>query len=133
MNKNQNGFTLLEAIIALVLISVTGIALLNWVNTNLLTLRQVQKIQQRQLATRNALEFIETVDLEDRKYGEEIVGIYTFKWETRTVEELKNGSGFFLMALYDVQIEVLTEQELLASFNIRQVAFKSIELPDYYF
>ena len=125
---NQHGFTLLEAIVALVLITSTGMALLNWINTNLITLQHVQQTYQRHEAIRNALAFMDTVNPFEKKQGKETVGIYTFRWEAQTVQ-LPSGKGIYQIALYDTQVEVMAEKTFLARFTLRQVGFKQIYQP----
>ena len=62
MNCKHQGFTLLEAVVALVLIATAGMALLDWVNNNLMNLNRVQTLQQRNEAIRSALVFMESVN-----------------------------------------------------------------------
>ena len=126
---NQRGFTLLEAIVALILIASTGMALLNWINTNLMTLHHVQQVQQRHEAMRNALAFMDTVNPLEKPQGEETVGIYTFRWETEAVEPPKDGKGLYQIGLYDTDIKVRLDDELLARFTLRQVGFKQVRQP----
>ncbi len=130
---NQHGFTLLEAIVALVLISSTGMALLNWINTNLMTLQHVQQTYQRHEAMRNALAFMDTVNPQIRTQGKETVGIYTFRWEAQTVKLPKGGKGIYQISLYDTQVEVIFEKTLLARFTLRQVGFKQVYQPSEFF
>jgi general secretion pathway protein I len=130
---NQRGFTLLEAIVALVLITTTGMALLSWINTNLVTLRHVQQAQQRHEAIRNALAFMDTINPLEKPQGEETVGIYTFRWEAQAVELPKDGKGLYQIGLYDTEIEVSLDDELLALFTLRQVGFKQVREPRAFF
>src|SRR3974377_946954 len=58
----QRGFTLLEAVVALVLIGTTGMALMAWINTGLETVARVQDASARGEALRNALEQMQTVN-----------------------------------------------------------------------
>ena len=126
---NQRGFTLLEAIVALILIASTGMALLNWINTNLMTLHRVQQVQQRHEAIRNALAFMDTINPLEKPQGDETVGIYTFRWETQAVEQPKDGTGLYQIGLYDTDIEVRLDDELLARFTMRNVGFKQVRQP----
>ncbi|OQW93346.1 MAG: hypothetical protein BWK79_11635 [Beggiatoa sp. IS2] len=133
------GFTLLEAIVALVLITTSGMALLNWINTNLLALEHVQQAQQRHMATRNALAFMETVNPLEKPNGEMIFDDYTIKWETTAVELPKDGInafgdvGFFQIGLYDTQVEVDSVDKMLARFTLRQVGYKQVREPTEFF
>ncbi|EDN68908.1 type II secretion system protein [Beggiatoa sp. PS] len=129
---NQKGFTLLEAIVTLVLVATTGIALLDWINTNLFSLQRIQAAQQRNEATRNALAFIDTVNPLENPQGEETIGIYKISWNALAVELPRDGmntggyTSFFQVGLYDTEIEVHLEETLLAHFTLRQVGFKQV-------
>ena len=130
---NQRGFTILEAIIALVLITSTGMALLSWINTNLITLQHVQRSYQRHEAMRNALAYMDTVNPLEKPHGKETVGIYTFQWKANAVQLPKGGKGLYQMALYDTEVEVFNDKTLLALFTLRQVGFKQIYQPPEWF
>ena len=120
---NQRGFTLLEAIVALVLIASTGMALLNWISTNLITLQHVQAAQQRNDATRNAVAFIETVNPIEQPYGENTIGIYKITWEAKKVE-LQGNTTMYQVGLYDMNVTVFLDKTLIAKFTVRQIGFK---------
>ncbi len=120
---NQNGFTLLEAIVALVLIASTGIALLNWISANLTTLQHVQAAQQRNDATRNAVAFIETVNPIEQPQGEEIIGAYKIAWEAKVIE-LLGDTIMYQVGLYDMNVVVSSDDILVAKLTVRQIGFK---------
>jgi general secretion pathway protein I len=128
-STNQQGFSLLEAIVALILIATTGMALFSWINTNLITLHHVQQTQQRHEAIRNALAFIDTINPLEKPQGEESVGLYIFRWEADAVRLPKDGKGLYQLGLYDTEVEVFSDKELLARFTLRQVGFKQVRQP----
>ena len=43
VTRQQRGFSLLEAVVSIVLISTTGLALFSWINSNLISLGRVQE------------------------------------------------------------------------------------------
>ena len=128
----QHGFSLLEAIVALVLIATTGIALFDWINTNFISLRHIKQSQQRQEATRNALVFMETVNPQKSPQGEQTVGIYTFKWEAQILKAPKMGRstlghpGLFQISLYETEVTVQIKENFLTRFTLRQVGYKQM-------
>ena len=73
--KTQHGFSLLEVIVALVLITSTGMALFSWMNTNTMSLQRVQFVQQRNIATRNALMYINTINPLQTPQGSTTLGL----------------------------------------------------------
>ncbi|MDM8558491.1 prepilin-type N-terminal cleavage/methylation domain-containing protein [Candidatus Parabeggiatoa sp. HSG14] len=128
----QKGFTLLEAIVALVLVATVGIALLDWVNTNLISLQRVQAAQQRNDAIRNVLAFMDTVNPLEKPQGEETIGIYKISWNATAIELPKDGvsttggMSIFQIGLYDTKIEVHVNDVLTARFTLRQVGFEQV-------
>jgi general secretion pathway protein I len=128
----QSGFTLLEAIVALVLLASTGVALLDWLNTNLISLQRVQQAQQRHQAIENALVFMETVNPLEKPQGQATIGIYQIDWNATALELPKDGVtstgglGLFQVGLYETEIKVKVKQELLAHFTLRQVGYNQV-------
>ncbi|OQW95020.1 MAG: hypothetical protein BWK79_03880, partial [Beggiatoa sp. IS2] len=130
----NDGFTLLEAIVALILFATVGMALLSWINTSLISLQRVQQVQQSQEAIRNALEMLDQINPLEKLHGEETIGIYRFKWQAKAVEPPIDGistAGYislFQVGLYDTEIEIRlrNEETLLTHFTVRQVGFKQI-------
>ncbi len=120
---NQHGFTLLEAIVALVLIASTGMALLNWISTNLTTLQHVQAAQQRNDATRNAVAFMETINPIEQPSGENTIGMYKIIWEAKVVE-LQGSTIMYQVGLYDMNVTVSLDKTMIAKFTVRQIGFK---------
>ncbi|MBE9561292.1 MAG: prepilin-type N-terminal cleavage/methylation domain-containing protein [Proteobacteria bacterium] len=127
---NQKGFTLLEAIVALVLIASTGMALLNWISTNLITLQHVQAAQQRNDATRNAVAFIETINPLEKPHGKEIIGAYELVWKSKEIELLGN-TTMYQVGLYDMNVIVSLDKTLIAKFTVRQIGFKQYFKEEY--
>jgi len=131
----QQGFTLLEAIVALVLIATTGMALLSWINTNLIALNRVQDAQRRNESIRNALNFVDALNPMLKPKGEQKVGIYTFKWKTSVIDPPKNNvntggdTGSYLVGLYHVELGIYIDETPISMLNARQIGYKQIYFP----
>lgn len=129
----QRGFTLLEAIVALTLISSAGMALFAWVNSNIATLSRVEQSSQRVAATRNALQFMQTVNPMLAPSGEETLGEYRIRWQAEPVTDTVDGANFpygislYQFALYDTRIEVRgAPQKPDFTLELRQVGYKRV-------
>ena len=131
----QQGFTLLEAIVALVLIATTGMALFSWINTNLLNLQRVQAFQQRHDATQSALAFMETVNPLENPTGKETIGSYVITWQAKTLKPPQYGishmgnKSIFHVGLYATTITVKYDETLLAQFTLHQMGYKQMRRP----
>lgn len=135
VNSKNQGFTLLEAVVALVLIATTGMALLDWVNNNLMNLNRMQAMQQRNEAIRGALVFMESVNPLEHPEGSQAIGVYTFTWQAQLVEPAKDGVsftgdvGFYQLGLYDVQVTISINNQMITQFMVRQVGYKQVRKP----
>ena len=133
----QSGFTLLEAIVALVLISTTSMALLNLINNDLFSLQRVRQVYERNQAIHNALAFIETVNPLAQPQGKQLVGMYQISWRTVAIELPKDGLesaeqlSLYQVGLYNIQVELYLpdKPELFAQFSVDQVGYKQIRFP----
>jgi len=135
--KTQQGFSLLEVIVALVLITSTGMALFSWMNTNTLSLQRVQFVQQRNIATRNALMYINTINPLQTPQGSTTLGSYIVNWNSKALEPPKDGmahtggQGFYQVGLYEVAVEVQDlDKQVLANFTVREVGYLQVRKPN---
>jgi len=131
------GFSLLEVIVALVLITSTGMALFSWMNTNTMSLQRVQFVQQRNIATRNALMYINTINPLQTPQGSTTLGSYIVNWNSKTLEPPKDGmahtggQGFYQVGLYEVAVEVQDlDKQVLANFTVREVGYLQVRKPN---
>jgi general secretion pathway protein I len=131
------GFSLLEVIVALVLITSTGMALFSWMNTNTMSLQRVQFVQQRNIATRNALMYINTINPLQTPQGSTTLGSYIVNWNSKTLEPPKDGmahtggQGFYQVGLYEVAVEVQDlDKQALANFTVREVGYVQVRKPN---
>ena len=128
----QKGFSLLEAIVALLLVTTLGLGLLSWANNNLLNLTKIEKAYERDDAIKNALDFIEAINLTEYPSGKEQVGHYTFKWKANAIEPAKDAiisdgyPGLYEITLYSVEINILINTKFIYQFSINQVGFKQV-------
>jgi len=128
----QKGFSLLEAIVALLLVTTLGLGLLSWANNNLLNLTKIEKAYERDDAIKNALDFIEAINLTEYPSGKEQVGHYTFEWSANAIEPAKDVilsagyPGLYEVTLYLAHISIFINTELIHQFTLHQVGFKQV-------
>ncbi len=131
--RQQGGFTLIEAIVALVLMATTGMALFSWVNSNIITLNRVQASNAQDAATSNALEYLSSVNPMDRPEGSAVLGSYKLLWKAKPIADPRDGASYpvgislYQVALYqtEVAIERLDGQSWFA-FSLQQVGYKKV-------
>jgi general secretion pathway protein I len=131
----QAGFTLLEAIVALLIIASSGLALFSWMNTNLYNLARVQEAHQRHSAMRTALSFVETLNPADKPNGEAQFGAILIQWQAAPLRPLQpsitphGGMGRYDVGLYEINIKVIQHNELSTEFTVRQRAYRDARPP----
>jgi len=132
-NRRQRGFTLIETIVALVLISTTGMALFSWINSNIITLNRVQEINAENAATLNALEYLRIINPMKTPQGQTQLGTYSLTWQSAPITDLRDGVGYptgnslYQMALYQTKVDVKkSDGQRWFSFDVQQVGYKQI-------
>jgi general secretion pathway protein I len=126
---NQRGFSLLEAIVALVILSSVALAILSWTNSNLLSLARIEAQQNALLARRAALNYLDTVNPMASPGGEQSLGRWRVSWRAEPVRPLRSNvnrygaPGLFDVALYEVDVVVEEAGQVLDRFSVRQVGW----------
>lgn len=106
----SSGFTLLEAIVALVLLTTAGLALFSWMNASFDGLNRIEQSNARAAAELNALEFMKTVNPMERPDGQIKLGQVDVKWRARQLSQpVQNRTdtrdpGPFSVAMYEVEL-----------------------------
>ncbi len=106
----QAGFTLLEAIVALVLVAGAGAVLFSWVNDSVVSLGRLSEQHLRQAAMENVLSYMQGVNPMTDPTGDMDFASYRIRWQsTPVVDERDNsnypgGTGFFRVGLYEVTV-----------------------------
>lgn len=127
------GFTLLEAIVALVLISGAGMALFSWINGNIMALTRIHDVNARSEATTNILEYMYRVNPMLTPDGQASLGAYSIAWRsqpTTNVTEGVNwprGQSLYQLALYRTTISVKTAaNRAWFELKLQQVGYKRV-------
>lgn len=129
------GFTLLEAIVALVVFTIGAMALYGWLSTNIITLNRIKERQQVEAAQLSALDMIRRTNPMEIPSAQRRAGTLQVAWTSVPVEPVRpnahrDGSpGIFLVGLYDADVRVLRDGQLLRAFRVRQVGWKQVRTP----
>ena len=123
----QKGFSLLEAVVAMVLISAAGYALFGWINSNIMTLNSIREANARGEATQNILEYMNGVNPMLVPLGTFNLGLYVIRWESKPVTPLQDGTSLYQLALFDTLIKAENRQmQPWFEFRLRQVGYKKV-------
>lgn len=131
--SRQRGFTLLEAIVAMVLISTTGMALYSWIGTELSSVSRLQDANERAEVTANAIEFMQSVNPMLRPEGKTDFSAFRMAWQAKEVTEVQNGVSYprgislYQLALYDTAIKIQhADGKPWFDITLRQVGYKRV-------
>lgn len=132
MKRRPHGFTLLEAIVALVIFSMTAIALYGWQSTNMLTIQRAEAHARQNALVRSTLGVLAQVNPMLTPAGELRMSELTIQWTSQTVQPVKSGvsalgmPSIFDLGLYQLDVKVLDGDKELARFKVRQVGYKQV-------
>jgi len=132
-NCKQHGFTLIEAIVALVLISTTGMALFSWINSNIITLNRVQEINTENAATLNAVEYMNSINPMTAPEGQANLGSCRLAWKAEATTEPRDGAnypysiGLYQLSMYQTKVTVQkSDGQFWFDFTLQQVGYKKV-------
>ena len=127
--SKEKGFTLIEAIVALVILSGAMLVTFAWTDN---VLRQSEKIVHRVDAHKILKNFLADLDsIDEIEVGEKFTQNenYSLMWKTELVDEapgvLSNGvKSNFDLSLFSVYIEIRRGGEMIAIYNTRKTGFR---------
>jgi general secretion pathway protein I len=125
----QRGFTLLEAVVAMVLISGLGSALFAWINSELSALSRLQQANARAEVTANAVEFMHTINPMLTPEGKVALAPYSLAWTAEAITAVQDAAnnGLYQLALYDDHVTVQhADGTPWFDFTLRQVGYKKV-------
>ena len=131
--RKQSGFTLLEAIVSLVLIASTGMALFSWVNSNIITLNRVQTSNAENAATLNAIEYMHSINPMTTPQGQANLGSSRLSWQAEATTDPVDGASYpfgislYQLAMYLTKITVQkSDGQFWFAFSLQQVGYKKV-------
>ena len=126
--RQQRGFTLLEAIVALVLLSVALAGAWTWIATDLRSIGRMRDLALEEVAVKEAITTLEQIDLAVQPAGSLAWREYQIEWQAAPVEEPRPGRGMsgspsaFSLTLFSVRLNVLHRGRLISTPTLRMVS-----------
>lgn len=124
------GFTLLEAIVALTVLSMGMVALFGWLEVSTQALGRVEASADRLQDARNAMAFIETINPMESEEGEHALAGLTIRWRGELVAPEKpavDRGGVptpFDIGLYTLQVSCLRADVETSRFSVRKLGWR---------
>ena len=133
MIEKENGFSLVEAVVALVILSSSGIALATWFSLSMENLVRLEETQKSQLVLDNLFEYFSTLELKSEKKDEKLnLENYEIVWSASLVEPEQIGRGLsgtisnFDLALYAIDFSVNRGPVEIGRYKTKKVGFKKV-------
>lgn len=126
------GFTLLEAIVALVVFTMGAFVLYGWLSTNVITLQRLVDLRASDAATRSALELLHGVNPMLEPEGSRRVGALEITWQSTPVAAPRTSvtqvgrPTMFEAGLYELRVRVVQDERELHTFSVRQVGYRQV-------
>lgn len=128
--RRQAGFTLLEAIVALVIFSMGALALYSWLGVNIKTLLRVQERREVAALTSSALDSLRFVNPMETPRGRREIGHLVMEWVAKPVEPTRNAvtqvgrPTIFRVGLYSLDVRLSVEGVEVQRFEVRQLGYE---------
>jgi general secretion pathway protein I len=130
--ERQAGFTLLEAIVALVLIAVTLVPLYEWVGRSLAAMARVADNTREAEAKLSAVSVISAVNPMEEPTGAVDSGSYRIRWQATPLTDPVDNSGYprgiglYQVALYRVRAEIIRGDQVWFAFDVDQMGYHRV-------
>jgi len=131
-NTRNNGFSLLEAIVAMAIVASFGMAIFAWINANLNTLNKIQSKSEHDQIVRSVVEYMQDIDIMEQPDGNEDIGQFSVFWKSTLIEPIVDGANRiggkseFEVGLYLADVNVRVDTKLVSSFSVRLVGYKKV-------
>lgn len=129
----QRGFTLLEAIVALVLMATTLISLYTWLAANTIAISRAKASASALMDARAGLALVESVNPMHEPSGERELGPLTVRWTSEPVVESQPGLSraglptLFRIGLYRMSVDVLRGPHVVHTFDVRRAGWEQVQ------
>ncbi len=132
--KSNDGFTLLEAIVALTVLSIGLMAVFGWFNQNIRHLIKINDLALEEVVTEEVMARLELEDFAGAASGSYQLGDHTVGWRATPVEPRRAGlsprgsQSLYEIALYEVELEITYRGRLISAPKTRMTRFKKVRL-----
>lgn len=137
-SQHQQGFSLLEAIVALTIMATCLLALYAWLSTSTFALNRARANALSLQEARSALALVRTINPMVEPTGKRDLPPLDIRWKARPLTDRRIGmsragtSTQFDFQLYDLDVEVFRDNTLVRDFSVRRTGWEVARpiLPD---
>lgn len=127
----QQGFSLLEAIVALTVMATCLLALYGWLFTSTFSLNRARDSALALQDARAAMALVETVNPMAQPNGSREISSLQVRWKARPLTDRRIGMSRagtptqFDFRLYEMNVEVLRNNAVVTAFNVRRTGWEA--------
>ena len=134
--KYGQGFSLLEMIAALTILTIGSVVLFSWLGQTMGQLTRFQTQEKESLARLQAVDFLATRNPALMPSGKQVFETFSLEWKSEPVAELRDsfspvgGLGLYQMNLYSVQVNAFDTNGLpWFQFPLKLVGYTQVRQP----
>ena len=130
--QKNNGFSLLEAIVALLIVTMVGIATFSWISNLLLSISKIESQSYTNQVKRNVNELLSDINVMSMPAGDKEIGSLVVSWQAELVQPIKrgkssnSGTSQFELGLYRVNVLVQRNNIQILNFETFQVGYRTV-------
>lgn len=131
----SEGFTLLEAMVALAIFTGAAMAFYGLFNTNLITLARAHDVSRQAPAVRHAIEYLSAINPREEEEGRFEFDGLNVVWAARLLQPVRQSQsatgalGYFEVGLYEVEFTMSERGRPLGTWRMRLVGYEKVREP----
>lgn len=128
----SRGFTLIEAMVALVVFSMAAMGIYGWINGNLVRLNRIAEVTMAEQVVNASVERLKLINLDHEISGSFKVNSCIVDWKADLVEPWKNGVsttgalGDHDVGLFDITLDITYPSGNSGSYRYRRTTYKQM-------
>ena len=133
MKSKQKGFSLIEAVVAMVILASSGIAIASWFSLNMQNILRLEERQKSYIVLDNLYEYFSSIRLKGEVRDQTLkFDGHDVAWSARLIEPIQVGRGIsgsvsnFDLGLYEIRFSVSFEGVELGEYQTRRVGFDRV-------
>jgi hypothetical protein len=134
MRSSQLGFTLVEAMVSIIILTMSLVATYSWVDVSIEMLLRSDEVMTQELLIGDLTEELGLVDLDEINRGEMSLEDLRLEWEAVRIENksgLNNRGfvGYYDHTLYEIEINVFRAAVPVSAYVTRRVTSRRVRGP----